>query len=128
MNAAVSLTMCAFGRLAWKKLPLYVFAQFLGSFLAAATIYAVYYGETFSDIRSSLLHFSVRVLSTLSPFAEAIQDYCGGNLTVTGVKATAGIFATYPASYLSLLGGFIDQVTMTTLSTTYIYATHLITW
>lgn len=48
MNAAVSLTMCAFGRLAWRKLPLYVFAQFLGSFLAAATIYAVYYGETFS--------------------------------------------------------------------------------
>lgn len=50
------------------------------------------------------------VLSTLFPFAEAIYDYCGGNMTVTGVKATAGIFATYPAPYLSLLGGFIDQV------------------
>uniref|UniRef100_H3CZA7 Aquaporin 7 n=2 Tax=Tetraodon nigroviridis TaxID=99883 RepID=H3CZA7_TETNG len=84
MNAAVSLTMCVFGRLAWRMLPLYVLAQFLGSFLAAATIYAVYY--------------------------EAIYDYCGGNMTVTGVKATAGIFATYPAPYLSLLGGFIDQV------------------
>lgn len=46
----------------------------------------------------------------LFPFAEAIYDYSGGNLTVTGVKATAGIFATYPSSYLSLLGGFIDQV------------------
>ncbi|XP_028432789.1 aquaporin-7 isoform X2 [Perca flavescens] len=42
--------------------------------------------------------------------SEAIYDYCGGNLTVTGVKATAGIFATYPAPYLSLLAGFIDQV------------------
>uniref|UniRef100_A0A8C4DA90 Aquaporin 7 n=1 Tax=Dicentrarchus labrax TaxID=13489 RepID=A0A8C4DA90_DICLA len=84
MNAAVSLTMCTFGRLAWKMLPVYVFAQLLGSFLAAGTIYAVYY--------------------------EAIYDYCGGNLTVTGVKATAGIFATYPAPYLSLLAGFIDQV------------------
>ncbi|KAG8007480.1 Aquaporin-7 [Nibea albiflora] len=84
MNAAVSLTMCVFGRLAWKMLPLYVFAQLLGSFLAAGSIYAVYY--------------------------EAIHDYCGGNLTVTGVKATAGIFATYPAPYLSLFGGFIDQV------------------
>lgn len=41
---------------------------------------------------------------------EAIHTYCGGNLTVSGVKATAGIFATYPAPYLSLLGGFIDQV------------------
>lgn len=84
MNAAVSFTMCVFGRLAWKMLPLYVFAQFLGSFLAAGTIYAVYY--------------------------EAIYAYCGGNLTVTGVKATAGIFATYPAPYLSLMGGFTDQV------------------
>ncbi|KAM6927704.1 aquaporin-7 [Xenentodon cancila] len=84
MNGAVSFTMCVFGRLAWKMLPLYIFAQLLGSFLAAGTIYAVYY--------------------------EAIHDFCGGNLTVTGAKATAGIFATYPAPYLSLMAGFIDQV------------------
>ncbi|KAM9408754.1 aquaporin-7 [Pholidichthys leucotaenia] len=84
MNAAVSFTMCVFGRLAWKMLPLYILAQFLGSFLAAGTIYSIYY--------------------------EAIHDYCGGNLTVTGVKATAGIFATYPAPYLSLVAGFVDQV------------------
>lgn len=45
MNAAVSFTMCTFGRLGWKMLPLYVFAQLFGSFLAAATIYGVYYGE-----------------------------------------------------------------------------------
>ncbi|CAJ1051520.1 aquaporin-7 [Xyrichtys novacula] len=84
MNAAVSLAMCVFGRLGWKMLPLYVLAQLLGSFLAAGTIYAVYY--------------------------EAIHDYCGGNLTVTGAKATAGIFATYPVPYLSIPAGFIDQV------------------
>ncbi|KAM3877924.1 aquaporin-7 [Diretmus argenteus] len=84
MNAAVSFTMSVFGRIAWKMLPVYVFAQFLGSFLAAGTIYAIYY--------------------------DAINDYCGGNLTVTGLKATAGIFATYPAPYLSLQAGFIDQV------------------
>ncbi|XP_068171759.1 aquaporin-7 [Antennarius striatus] len=84
MNAAVSVSMCAFGRLAWKMLPLYVFAQFLGSLLAAGTIYAVYY--------------------------DAIFNYCGGNFTVTGARATAGIFATYPAPYLSVLSGFVDQV------------------
>ncbi|XP_077429057.1 aquaporin-7 [Vanacampus margaritifer] len=84
MNAAVSFAMCVFGRLAWKMLPLYFFSQLLGSFLAAGSVYAVYY--------------------------EAIHDYCGGNLTATGVKATASIFATYPAPYLSLMGGFIDQV------------------
>lgn len=45
MNAAVSFTMCVFGRLRWKMFPLYVFAQFLGSFLAAGTIFLLYYGE-----------------------------------------------------------------------------------
>lgn len=84
MNAAVSIAMCVFGRLSWRMLPLYIFSQFVGSFLAAGTIYGIYY--------------------------EAIHTYCGGNLTVTGTKATAGIFATYPAPYLSLMGGFIDQV------------------
>ncbi|XP_037108951.1 aquaporin-7 [Syngnathus acus] len=89
MNAAVSFAMCVYGRLPWRMFPLYIFSQFLGSFLAAASVYAVYY--------------------------EAIHNYCGGNLTVTGVKATASIFATYPAYYLSFLGGFIDQVFGTAL-------------
>lgn len=29
---------------------------------------------------------------------------------MTGERATAGIFATYPAPYLSLSAGFVDQV------------------
>lgn len=58
------------------------------------------------------VHLRTPVFSILFPYAEAIHDYCGGNLTVTGAKATAGIFATYPAPYLSLLAGFIDQVAM----------------
>ncbi|XP_043978779.1 aquaporin-7 [Gambusia affinis] len=84
MNAAVSFALCVFGQLPWKRLPLYIFAQLFGSFLAAATVFAVYY--------------------------DAISDYSGGNLTVTGEKGTAGIFATYPAPYLSVFGGFFDQV------------------
>lgn len=44
MNAAVSFTMCVFGRLRWKMFPLYVFAQFLGSFFAAGTVFLIYYG------------------------------------------------------------------------------------
>lgn len=43
-------------------------------------------------------------------FADAIQAYGGGELTVTGPTATAGIFATYPADYLSAWGGVMDQV------------------
>lgn len=41
---------------------------------------------------------------------DALQNYTGGNLTVTGPKETASIFATYPAPYLSLNNGFLDQV------------------
>jgi len=37
-------------------------------------------------------------------------------------KATAGIFATYPQPYLSLLGGFVDQVVGTALLVLVIFA------
>ncbi|XP_035248109.1 aquaporin-7 [Anguilla anguilla] len=84
MNAAVSFTMCLFGRLAWRMFPVYVAAQMLGSFMAAGTVFSLYY--------------------------DAMLNYCGGNFTVAGPRATAGIFATYPAPYLSLPGGFLDQV------------------
>lgn len=43
-------------------------------------------------------------------FTDAIQTYSGGKLTVTGPTATAGIFSTYPADYLSMWGGIVDQV------------------
>ncbi|XP_034456105.1 aquaporin-10b [Hippoglossus hippoglossus] len=84
LNPAVSLSMCVLGRHPWTKLPLYVFFQVLGAFLAAATVALQYY--------------------------DAIQSYSGGELTVTGPTATAGIFSTYPADYLSLWGGVVDQV------------------
>lgn len=45
MNAALTFTNCALGRMSWKKFPVYVLGQFLGSFLAAATIYCLFYSE-----------------------------------------------------------------------------------
>lgn len=45
MNAAVTFTNCALGNLSWKKFPVYVLGQFVGSFLAAASIYGIFYGE-----------------------------------------------------------------------------------
>ncbi|XP_077202704.1 aquaporin-7-like [Paroedura picta] len=83
MNAAVTFANCVFGNLPWRKLPAYVIGQFLGSFIASATVFLMYY--------------------------DALQDYTGGNLTVTGPTATAGIFATYPAPYMSLWRGFIHE-------------------
>ncbi|XP_052326596.1 aquaporin-10b isoform X3 [Oncorhynchus keta] len=84
LNPAVSLSLCFLGRHPWTRLPFYVLFQILGAFMAAATVALQYY--------------------------DAIQFYSGGHLTVSGPKATAGIFSTYPADYLSLWGGIMDQV------------------
>uniref|UniRef100_A0A673IL76 Aquaporin-7-like n=1 Tax=Sinocyclocheilus rhinocerous TaxID=307959 RepID=A0A673IL76_9TELE len=78
MNAAVSFTMCVFGRLRWK----------------------IKYSSS-SGVSS---------LTSVLCFIDAIHHYCGGNFTVSGPKATAGIFATYPAPYISIYTGFFDQV------------------
>uniref|UniRef100_A0A672TB83 Aquaporin-9-like n=1 Tax=Sinocyclocheilus grahami TaxID=75366 RepID=A0A672TB83_SINGR len=86
LNPAVSLTLCVLGRFSWTCLPFYVCSQLLGAFLAAATVALQYY--------------------------DAIMDFTGGHLTVSGATATAGIFSTYPADYLSLWGGVVDQVSI----------------
>lgn len=52
----------------------------------------------------------VTSLTSVLCFIDAIHHYCGGNFTVSGPKATAGIFATYPAPYISIYTGFLDQV------------------
>ncbi|XP_070104858.1 aquaporin-7 isoform X8 [Equus caballus] len=87
MNAALTFTNCALGRMSWKKFPVYVLGQFMGSFLAAATIYCLFY--------------------------QAIMDYSGGYLTVTGPTATANIFATYLPDHMTLWRGFLDEVLVT---------------
>ncbi|XP_018108517.1 aquaporin-9 isoform X2 [Xenopus laevis] len=89
INPAVSFAMCLTGRLKWAKFPFYVSAQFLGAIAGSAAVFGIYY--------------------------DAIYNYTGGILTVDGPNATAYIFATYPMPYLSILGGFADQVTSTAL-------------
>ncbi|XP_075864916.1 aquaporin-7 isoform X2 [Microcebus murinus] len=86
MNSAVTFTSCALGRMPWKKFPVYVLGQFLGSFMAAATIYGLFY---------PIIHFS------------------SGELTVTGPTATGGIFATYLPDHMTLWRGFVDEVIVT---------------
>lgn len=41
------------------------------------------------------------------------MEYTDGEFAVTGVNATANIFASYPAKHLSVLNGFVDQVRQT---------------
>ncbi|NXW38550.1 AQP3 protein, partial [Phaetusa simplex] len=85
LNAAITITHCILGNLPWRKLPAYLIGQFLGSFTAAATVFGLYY--------------------------DALYDYTKGNFTVTGPTATASIFSTYPAPYVSLLGAFFTEFT-----------------
>lgn len=40
---------------------------------------------------------------------DGISNFDGGHRQVYGDNATAGIFATYPRDYLSVVGGFLDQ-------------------
>ncbi|XP_004374666.1 aquaporin-9 [Trichechus manatus latirostris] len=96
INPAVSFAMCLFGRMKWIKFPFYVAAQFLGAFTGAATLFGIYY--------------------------DGLMSFAGGQLLTVGENATAHIFATYPASYLSLANAFADQVVATTFLVMIVFA------
>nr|XP_020738230.1 aquaporin-9 [Odocoileus virginianus texanus] len=96
VNPAVSFALCLFGRMKWFKFPFYVGAQFLGAFVGAATLFGIYY--------------------------DAFMSFAGGKLLIAGENATAHIFATYPAPYLSLANAFAEQVVATTLLLIVIFA------
>uniref|UniRef100_A0A8C0BUB1 Aquaporin 10 n=1 Tax=Buteo japonicus TaxID=224669 RepID=A0A8C0BUB1_9AVES len=86
LNPAFSLAMCLLEQFPWWKLPIFVAVQTSGAFISAGAVYALYYGMG-----------------------------SNGTLTTSGPWETASIFATYPADYLSLFNGFLDQVMGTAL-------------
>ena len=45
LNPALSVAFTLFGRLSWKKLIVYLVAQYVGALFAAAVIYATYFGK-----------------------------------------------------------------------------------
>ncbi|XP_069796470.1 aquaporin-3-like isoform X2 [Narcine bancroftii] len=96
LNPAVTISLCTLGRFPWWKMPFYTLAECLGSFLAAATTFTLYY--------------------------EAIHQFSNGNLTVEGPQGTAAIFATYPAEGITNRSGFIDQIIGTAVLLTCILA------
>ncbi|NWI84375.1 AQP10 protein, partial [Pitta sordida] len=84
MNPAFSLCVCLTRQFPWWKFPIFVVVQTLASFMSAGAVYILYY--------------------------DAIWHYSNGTLTVSGPRETASIFATYPADYVSIANGFLDQV------------------
>lgn len=80
LNPAVTFALAVRNQFAWAKVLPYFIAQTAGAFCGAATAFTVY--------------------------REAFHAFDGG----TRQMDTAGIFATYPASYLSTSGALIDQI------------------
>jgi aquaporin-9 len=89
INPAVTLALAVTRGFPWVKVAPYVIAQTAGAFVASAVVYLTY--------------------------REAFDAFDGGARQVLGERATAGVFATYPQPFLTMLGGFIDQLVGTAL-------------
>lgn len=96
LNPAVTLALAVHRGFPWAKVPAYVAAQLAGAFVASAVVYATYH--------------------------EALAAFDGGTRQVLGPQGTAGIWATYPQPWLSIWGGFVDQVVGTALLVGVIFA------
>ncbi|KOS21917.1 Aquaporin-3 [Escovopsis weberi] len=85
LNPAVTFANCLFRGHPWRKFPVYLLAQLLGAMLGAAIVYGNY--------------------------RSAIDAFEGGAdvRTVTGATATAGIFCTYPAPFMTKTGMFFSE-------------------
>ncbi|KAM3513532.1 hypothetical protein MY11210_002819 [Beauveria gryllotalpidicola] len=85
INPAVTLANCIFRGHPWRKFPVYAIAQLLGAMAGAAIIYGNY--------------------------KSAIDNFEGGPgiRTVTGPNATAGVFCTYPAPFMTRTGMFFSE-------------------
>uniref|UniRef100_A0A0M3HNW4 Aquaporin-9 n=1 Tax=Ascaris lumbricoides TaxID=6252 RepID=A0A0M3HNW4_ASCLU len=89
VNPAVTAALFILGKISFVHSLLYVVAQMFGAAFGAGLSYIVYY--------------------------EAINNFDGGVRALDGVNGTGFIFASFPASYLSNSGAFIDQVAGTGL-------------
>lgn len=100
LNPAVTFANCVYRKFPWSKFPKYFIAQILGAFIASGVVYANY--------------------------KSAIDQYEGGSniRTVPGYSenATAGIFCTYPAPFMTRTGMFFSEFIASTILMFCIYA------
>jgi len=86
LNPAVTLSMCIYRRFPWRQFPIYAFSQTLGAFVAAGVVYANY--------KSAIDAFEGVGIRTVPGFSN---------------HSTAGIFATYPAPFMTTTGSFFSE-------------------
>ncbi|KAL6249576.1 glycerol channel [Rhinocladiella similis] len=100
INPAVTFANCVFRKFPWRKFPIYMLAQILGAMCASGIVYANY--------------------------KSAIDVFEGGpNIrTVPGYSetASAGIFCTYPADFMTKTGQFFSEFIASTILMFLIYA------
>lgn len=90
INPAVTLTMAVFRGFPWKSVIPYIVSQVAGAFAGAAVVYGLY--------RGAFTHWE-----------KAEQIVRGSEESIK----TAGIFSTYPASFLSLFDAFLVEFSIT---------------
>ena len=97
LNPAVTLANCIYRGFPWWKLPIYTAAQMLGAFCGSLIVYGNY-------------------LNAINMF----EGY--GIRSVTGPTATAGIFCTYPAEFMTRTGMVFSEIIASSILMIGIYA------
>lgn len=100
INPAVTFANCVYRKFPWRKFPVYMLAQILGAFCASGVVYANY--------KSAITQFEGGAsIRTVPGFSE---------------NATAGIFCTYPAEFMTRTGMFFSEFIASTILMFCIYS------
>ncbi|KAF2233077.1 aquaporin [Viridothelium virens] len=98
LNPAITFSSCIYRKLPWRRFPIYFVAQVLGAFVGSGIVYANY--------------------------LNAINNYEGHGIRTVPPSntATAGIFCTYPQTFLTKPGQFFSEFIASTILMFVIFA------
>jgi len=85
LNPAITLSMCIYRQLPWRRFPVYFIAQILGGFVGSGIVYANYL--------NAINQFEGHGIRTVPP----------------SETATAGIFCTYPQPFMTTASQFFSE-------------------